>query len=263
MGILVLNTKTVSGQSITIAKGETVSLGLSGPLEPATYQGLAVVPTSQGSVSVADSTGPTGTRAWSVTGNTAGSATLEAKYQDQVLDSVTVTVVDTPEQAFIASMAAAGAAIARKYKLPVSLMIAQACLESGFGKKPHALAHNVLYGITKRKELSQKHEPDWYPACQTVALLPTVAVKGQDPVPDRFCSAFSLQEAVEIWGQYVSKHPHSKSIASLLTGGPWSDETLTALANHMHTALRFGAGVDNYGAEVMRVIKQFTLTKYD
>src|SRR5262249_10955840 len=125
------------------------------------------------------------------------------------------------------------------------------------------LAHNVLYGIAKRKALSEKKEPDWYPACQTIALLPTIAVQGQGVVQDRFCSAASYKEAVEVLAQYVSKHPHSKSIASLFTGGPWSQETLTALANHMHSALMFGQGVENYGAEVMKVINQFTLTKYD
>jgi hypothetical protein len=62
-----------------------------------------------------------------------------------------------PGQAWLAG---GGAATARKYKLPPSLMIARACLESDFGRNPRARAQNTLFSIAKRSELIDKKEFD-------------------------------------------------------------------------------------------------------
>ena len=170
----------------------------------------------------------------------------------------------TPDD-FIARIAADGADIAREFHLPVCLMIAMACLESKYGRSGHAMSHNVLYGITKRKELTQKKEFDWYPTCRTIAKLPTIAIAGQSAIMDFFCSATSYAQAVRIWAEYVTGHPHTKSIQKLFAADKtsWTDAEVKQLADHMHSALRFGMGEKDYGATVMKVIAQYDLRKYD
>lgn len=167
---------------------------------------------------------------------------------------------------FISRLAYEGNDVANRYKLPISMMIAQACLESDYGRSSHAAAHNILYGITKRSELSKGKEPDWYPACTTIVQKPTVVERNGElvTVMDLFCSAASYREAVEIWAQYVTKHPHSKSITSLLKSGEWSEAELQTLADHM-PKINFGSPKTRktYGAEIMRIIKEHNLTRFD
>src|SRR5262245_60936016 len=91
----------------------------------------------------------------------------------------------------------------------------------------------------------------------------TVAIAGHKPVMDRFCSASSYEDAVEIWAQYVTQHPHSKSVANLLKGPPWARGEIQTLANHMSTSLGFGVGYANYGQEVLNLIDECNLTRYD
>ncbi|HEY2012234.1 MAG TPA: glucosaminidase domain-containing protein [Bryobacteraceae bacterium] len=188
-----------------------------------------------------------------------------------------VVWVPTPEGAhlaFIVALAAEGAAMARKYQLPVSLMIAQACLESAYGTSPHA-RYGILFGITKRSELSKHKEPDWYPRCQTIAFLPTEVerevekdgkkVKTLVRVTDRFCFAGSYEQAVEIWCQYVTRYPTptGKTITNMLGQAPWTETDLRRLAAHMFS-IGFGSNLlGSYPDQVMSVINKYKLIQYD
>lgn len=163
---------------------------------------------------------------------------------------------------FIANLLAAGTPIARKYKLPPSIMIGQAMLESANGTSNLALLDNILYGITKRSELSKGQEFDWYPACKTIVMRKTIAKHGESAVSDRFCAATTFEEAVEIWAQYVTKHPHSKKHESVFKDGPWSEADLQAIADLM-PKLMFGNGHKSYPGELMKIIKEHDLTRFD
>ncbi len=163
---------------------------------------------------------------------------------------------------FIRRLAEVGIAIARKYKLPPSIMIAQAMLESKNGSSDLALLDNSLYGITKRSQLSQGKEPDWYPEAKTIVLRLTVAKKGEDPVPDRFCAANSYAQAVEIWAQYVTRHPHTKQDQSKFKDPPWSDDDVKAVAELM-PKLMFGVGEPKYPETLMKVVTENNLRRFD
>jgi hypothetical protein len=83
-------------------------------------------------------------------------------------------------------------------------------------------------------------------------------------VYDAFCAASFLQEAVEIWAQYVTGHPRSKGRAQLFKDGPWSDQDLSDLANLM-PALNFGHPAEQatYGPRLIQIIKDHKLKQYD
>lgn len=163
---------------------------------------------------------------------------------------------------FIKNLLAAGKSVAQKYKLPPSIMVAQSILESTSGASNLALLDNILYGITKRKELSKGAEPDWYPAGSRIVLHKTIAIKGQDPVTDRFCAADDYAQAVEIWAQYITRHPHTKKDQALFKGPPWSDADRHAIAALM-PKLQFGKGSNNYAEELMKTVRENGLAAHD
>lgn len=171
-----------------------------------------------------------------------------------------VEVKYTRDQQFIEDLAKQGRAVAQQYKLPMSIMIGQACIESLYGRGPHMPGKNSLYGITKLENLKD----DWYPACNKIAGGSTTAIAGQGVVSDRFCRADNWAEAVTIWAQYVTKHPNSKSVQHLFKQGPWKRDELERLAAHM-SALNFGKGhsAAEYKKLVMSVVDTHDLTRFD
>jgi hypothetical protein len=171
-----------------------------------------------------------------------------------------VEVKFSREQQFIEDLAVQGKAAAQEFQLPMSIMIGQACVESLYGRGPHMPGKNSLYGITKMANLRD----DWYPLCNKIAAGITTAIKGQNPVGDRFCRADSWAEAVRIWGQYVTKHPGSRSVQGLFKKGPWTRAELEQLAGHM-SSLNFGKGhtKEEYRKLVMDIVDDYDLTRFD
>jgi hypothetical protein len=210
---------------------------------------------------------PPNRRRFDLTGKGVGSTLLEARKGGRsgaaFVRPLKVIVPKPPSKdEFIRKLLAAGKPIAQKYKLPPSIMVAQAILESNAGASDLALLENVLYGITKRQELSNGKEPDWYSAGKTIAFHKTVAVAGQGPVMDRFCAANSYEQAVEIWAQYVTGHPRSKQRQGLFKERPWSESDRRAIADLM-PALMFGKGHTNYPQLLMKVIAENGLAARD
>jgi uncharacterized FlgJ-related protein len=196
-----------------------------------------------------------------------GETTLEARVGGRAgnlfVTPLKIRVPTAPSKSdFIAKLVAAGTPIARKYKLPLSVMIGQAMLESANGASSLALLDNILYGITKRSELSKGQEHDWYPACKTIVMRKTIAKEGEGAVPDRFCAATTFEEAVEIWAQYVTKHPHSKKHQAAFKDGPWSQADVQAVADLM-PGLMFGNGNKAYPGDLMKVIQENDLMRFD
>ncbi|MCC6539734.1 MAG: glucosaminidase domain-containing protein [Bryobacterales bacterium] len=193
-----------------------------------------------------------------------GSCKLDAfKGAQRFVNTLQLTVPSAPsKEDFIKNLLAAGKGVAQKYKLPPSIMVAQSILESGAGASDLALLDNILYGITKRKELSKGAEPDWYPAGKRIVLYPTIAIKDQPPVMDRFCAADDYAQAVEIWAQYVTQHPHTKKDQALFKGAPWSDADRQKIAAIM-PKLQFGKGSNNYAEELMKTVRENGLAAHD
>jgi Mannosyl-glycoprotein endo-beta-N-acetylglucosaminidase len=157
----------------------------------------------------------------------------------------------------------------RSQNFPVSVMIAQACIESGFQGAQLAPAkralsrvvvHNTLFGITK----PDTPEWSWFSKCKTISS-PTVAVAGGPVVSDKFCRASSLQEAVEIYLQLIKENPRTPKLnaSTSLPHSSWSEKELTMIAGLMHSELNFGMGVPDYGSDVMNMIKSRNLTVFD
>jgi hypothetical protein len=161
--------------------------------------------------------------------------------------------------------------VALQFNLPPSIMIAQACLESGFGQNPRAKEHFTLFGITKREALSLGKERDWYPSCNSIVLSPTeverevvengVKRKKLIKVYDRFCNDITYQGAVTIWAEYVTRHPHADK--KLFTRPPWSEGHLILIGNYM-SRIGFGSKLlGNYAHKLLTIIKTHDLTQYD
>jgi hypothetical protein len=272
---------------LTLAVGEDETVDLWGGGPPPDYKPLQLPELDDASLAevveiTKDQPPGDGRRRFRLRGKAKGSTRLTARTGPggAPYAALGVEVEGAHGQGFIARLAAEGAATARKYKLPPSLMIAQACLESEYGRHPRAQAHNTLFGIAKRSELIDKKEPDWYPRCQVILRSPTeVQDKNPDGTPkvdpqtgkavmkkvyDTFCAASSLQEAVEIWAQYVTGHPRSKGRPQLFKGAPWSDQELSDLANLM-PALNFGHPAEQatYGPRLIQIINDNRLKRYD
>jgi hypothetical protein len=264
----------ISGKTMSVGKDIVLSIGLSGPMNtfvtPSEELEVTANP-SIGIVTVTKSSEPIKNtiRIWEIKGIVPGTTKLEAKTRGEVWDSITVNVVDNAQVMFIQNLFVEAADIALKFKLPISIMIAQACLESDFGRNPRARTNNTLYGITKRSELSQGKERDWYPTCRTIILSPTLVDEKIDGVKtgklklvnDRFCGAVSFREAVQIWGEYVTHHPRTKK--NLFIDPPWSDAHLRAIGELMK-GIGFGSKVvGDYTHELMRIIDNHKLRQFD
>jgi Mannosyl-glycoprotein endo-beta-N-acetylglucosaminidase len=273
MANFVRNGSQISRQRLTLVPGRWTRLGLYGPMnlfaKPPTE--LAVVSDPAAGATTKKSSEPIANdiQIWIIKGNQSGISKIQAKPEasaPEVWDWIEIdwqpTSATADQEAFFNKLAEDGGDTARKYKLPVSIMIAQACEESGYGQHQYAKSYNILYGITKRQALSQGKEPDWYPACKKIVKLSTQPEAGAATQPDLFCSASSYQEAVEIWAQYVTKHPHNKRVAHLYNGGPWTEKQLTAIADGM-TSMVFGKGSPNYGQELMKIVTANKLTQFD
>lgn len=263
----------ISGKTMSVGKGIVLSIGLWGPMDTfvtppveleVTANPSGIVTVTKSSEQIKDNI-----RIWEIKGIIPATAKLEAKTRGAVWDSITVKVVDSAEVMFIQNLFVEAADIALKFKLPISIMIAQACLESDFGKHPRAKANNTLYGITKRSELSQGKERDWYPTCRTIIPSPTLVdeiIDGKKTgklkrVMDRFCGAVSYREAVQIWGEYVTEHPHTRK--SLFIDPPWSDAHLRAIGKLMKD-IGFGSTVlGDYTHKLMSIIDEHNLRQFD
>jgi hypothetical protein len=266
---------TATVNDVWLQTGEKIDLGLWGggkgsevlvvSIEDATLLAMSSKPTAPDALWISRFT---------LTALRPGSTTLRARDSaGTTWTSLQVTVPDVPQEFFIKKLVAEGGDVARQYKLPLSIMVAQACLESANGASGHARNHNILFGIAKRVELSKGQEPDWYPACkkENIVLAPTKVVRkgpdGKDQevvVNDRFCGASSYKEAVEIWAQYVTEHPASQSSAHLFKDGPWTDDELAQIAALL-PRLNFGNNKTRatYGQDVMRIVDQLKLRRFD
>lgn len=264
----------ISKKTISVAKDVELTIAVWGTaVDTNPSDELKVVSSSTSTVTVrrSDDAIKDTIREWILKGISRGKAEVTAKNKDEVWDTITVEVVDSAELMFIQNLYMEAANVALEFKLPISIMLAQACLESGYGKNPRALAHNTLYGITKRSELSKGKERDWYPTCKKIIPSPTqvereveengVKKKKLVVVSDRFCGASSYKEAVRIWGEYVTKHPHTN--ASLFRDPPWDDTYRKALGELMKR-LGFGTKLlGDYTQDMMKIIDTYNLRQYD
>jgi len=203
-----------------------------------------------------------------------GPIELVAKRPNGIIEAtmtLNVTAIQDPKRRFVLKLVREGGETARLWGLPVSLMLAQACHECGYGGR--ATASNILFGIGSPEDFDKRtHAPivrrNWF-YCPTVASERTNIAKSTEQkkyVTDFFCAAKTYEEAVHIWASYVVGHPKHDQDGSLKSkftvGRKWSEGELRQLANLMHTRLGFGADHD-YGSKLMMIWKELNLAQYD
>ena len=174
-----------------------------------------------------------------------------------LLAELPIDVTLTAEQAFIDKLAREGAKIPKEFKIPMSIMLGVACVESAYGAGKHASKN--LYGITKRSG------QNWFPSCRVTVGGETTATAGQGVTGDSFCQADSYENSARIFAEFITGHPNNGAIKGLLNGGPWTPAELERIAEGLHTGMNFGKGTapGAYKKTVMAVITQFHLTRFD
>ena len=265
--------KRLSGQTFRITKGRRIRFGIWGPINTlVTPQKEVVIVSADPNIASVWSSNESITnniRSWFVQGNNEGSTQLYIRpslNSSEIWDTVSVEVLkETAQEAFINRVATEGESTTRRYGMPMSIMIAMAAKESGWGTGPH-MDINSLFGITKHPQLGRPGSGmpnDWYPACNEIDIRKTPSIKGKPSQPDYFCKARNYQHAVEIWCQNVKQHPNMGSYQSLFKGGPWSEPQLRQLAQAAHSVVGFGKGNGQYGSEVMTIVSNFRLREFD
>jgi hypothetical protein len=212
-------------------------------------------------------------RLFRLEGRKRGKAIMEARAgtaeSSPLFCSLEMTVEEAQHEFISRLVDSVKLASVRSQNFPVSVMIAQACIESGFqgarlvpAKRAlsRVVVHNTLFGITKPDTPAWS----WFSKCKTISS-PTVAVAGGPVVTDTFCRASSFQEAVEIYLQLIKENPRASKLhaSTSLPHNSWSEKELTMIAELMHSELNFGMGVPNYGSDVMKMIGSRKLTVFD
>jgi len=151
----------------------------------------------------------------------------------------------------ILNLARDGAAICRSNRLPVSIMLAHAGIETTFGLGGGTPAYNNFHGITKDPT---KPQQNW---CTNTQQIYVPSLNTTQP----FCSASTVAEGISIWARYVLRNT---TIRSLQKSGPWTIGELQQFANQLPN-LNFGnpSTISTYPRDVMRMIETWDLMKFD
>jgi hypothetical protein len=157
---------------------------------------------------------------------------------------------------FIDTLAQQAGDVARAAGLPVSIMIAHACLESDYGRNGRAKAFNTIFGITKLGP---------HPDCTTIDSISPVDGAGQRKVSQPFCIADDYAHAARIWVDYLLNHPDSTRSAALrgAAGDPAKIARLLPERFAFGPAHATAEEKQKYASDLMWIVGHFGLTKYD
>jgi hypothetical protein len=146
----------------------------------------------------------------------------------------------THVDAFIAKVAHTAQAVGRKWKVPPSVIIAQAALETGWGQ---AVKGNAYFGI---KQGASKSE--------AIALPTREVIDGQVVSRvERFRTYRSLQEAANAYGEFLHETPRYKKALNTSDPAKFAEELQQA-----------GYATDpDYATKLKRIIQRYELTTYD
>lgn len=145
------------------------------------------------------------------------------------------------QEEFIAAIGPHAQEVQRKYGVPASIVIAQAALESGWGR---SVKGNNFFGIKAGKA--------WQGATLDMGTHEYFDGK-RVQISDRFRAYGSMQESIENYGQFLAKNPrYSKVIAA-----DSAHEAADALQ-------RAGYATDpRYAAKLKDIISANNLTRFD
>ena len=125
----------------------------------------------------------------------------------QVKKDVCELYVPSGPDDFIKSMNVAGTDWAKRYRYPLSAMIACACVESGFGT-------SGIYKQTCCPFNLQKPSSWLYPQC-TVRLIKTVNKPGEEARFTTFRVADDLYDSARLWCEWISHWPSGSARSTL------------------------------------------------
>jgi flagellum-specific peptidoglycan hydrolase FlgJ len=214
------------------------------------------------------------TRLFRIVGLKPGRTRLEARLKedpDSTLYCNVNLIVSRPQHAFLRQLVPAiNLAIVRREGIAPSVMLAQACLESGWGGRdpntqkinPNArvVVHNTIFGIT-----SQPGAHPWFTKCKTIRSPTTPSAGATQSKPDWFCIAGSYQEALEVYIQLLKDDPRTTRTKAMIAAPryDWTNHDLLTFANLLHAEFNFGMGNSDYGNVVMNIVRNWQLTVYD
>jgi hypothetical protein len=143
--------------------------------------------------------------------------------------------------AFLSRMVHTAQAIGRKWKIPPSVIIAQAALETGWGQ---AVKGNAYFGIKQGAS-----------ADEAVAFTTHEVIDGQVvSLVDRFRKYRSLQNAANAYGQFLHDTPRYQEAL----------QDTSAPAMFMEAFQQAGYATDpRYAEKLQQIIQRYQLTAYD